>query len=61
MLKEIHVHELKFEEKDNFSKQFNICSDLFGRYFNMNNTDEEANKIFEQYLVERWRLETGSY
>lgn len=56
-----YIHEIKLEEKNKFSQQFNICSDLFSTYFNMKHSDEEANKIFEQFLFERWRLETGSY
>ena len=49
----IHTHELKFPEVDAFSKQFNICSELY------KNIDDE--EVYKQWLIERWRLETGSY
>lgn len=56
----MYVHEIKLEGNDKFSEQFNACSDIFQEY--MESVDEQKkSQLWEQFLVERWRLESGSY
>lgn len=56
----MYVHEIKFPETDKFSKQFNECSELFQKWKNEEN-EEIREKYWEGFIIERWRLETGSY
>ena len=56
-----NVHEIKFEEKDAWSKQFNKCSDLYAKAFDESLSEEEQRKKFDEFVSERIRLEMGMY
>lgn len=57
----IHVNELKFQGEDNWTKQFNLCSDLYSKAFDESLPNEEKQEAFDQWIFERQRLETGNY
>ena len=65
----IYSHEIKLPENDKnqndkhpgFAKQFNACSDLFREALRGDIPKEEAERYWEYFMQERWRLETGSY
>lgn len=57
----LHVNEIKLPEKDDFSKQFNYCSDLFKIWSECEEDSEEQTIAWNNYWHEKYRLETGSY
>ena len=52
----MYIHDIKLEETNRFSEQFNICSDLWNRYLE---TGDES--ILQQFKEERLKLELGQY
>ncbi len=57
----IHVNEIKFEGEDNWTKQFNKCSDLWAISNNETLPEEERLAAQEEWMSERQRLEMGMY
>jgi len=56
----IHVNEIKFEETDAWTRQFNKCSDEFKKWDEAI-TEEEKKEAWDNYCHERWFLEQGGY
>lgn len=54
-----YVHEITLPGDSEFVKKFNYCSELFGKAMDNNNTQEERDKYWDEFLIERYRLESG--
>lgn len=57
----LHINEIKLEGEDEFSTQFNLCSDLFAKARAEGLTDEERNKAWDEYFSAKYCLEQGLY
>lgn len=58
---EIHVNQIKFSGEDAWTKQFNLCSDLFIASNDESLTDEERRDYHNQWFEQKLRLELGHY
>jgi hypothetical protein len=56
-----HINQLKFEPKDDWSAQFNKCSDLFALAFDDSISKELQDAAWKKYIWERQKLELGMY
>lgn len=56
-----HINEITFKGEDNWTKQFNKCSEYFKKAFDESLTEEERKFAWEDYTHERYMLESGSY
>ncbi len=57
----IHINEIKFEGEDNWTKQFNKCSDLWAKVNDDDLPEDEQRLAFNEWISERQRLEMGMY
>lgn len=57
----IHVNQITLSGTDRFSKQFNVCSELFMKSNNQTLSEEERTKASNEWFEERQRLELGIY
>lgn len=55
----IYVHQIKFVEKDEFTKRFNHVSDLFSKATDETLPKEEQDKWWEEYFRCKLCLEQG--
>jgi len=56
-----HINEIKFEGKDRWTIQFNLCSDLFMRSQDNSLSEDQREKAFKMWMEERIKLETDNY
>lgn len=57
----LHVNEIKLSGDDDWTTQFNLCSDLFKATFDEDKTEEERNEAWKLFIAERQSLELGQY
>jgi hypothetical protein len=56
-----HINEIKFEGEDRWTKQFNLCSDLYCKHSDMSLSEDEREDALNLWIEERQRLELGIY
>lgn len=52
----IHINSFKFEEKDAWTRQFNLCSSLYQDWI-----QSGKEELLGRFINERQRLELGYY
>lgn len=55
----IHVNELHLEGDDNWTQQFNLCSEYYQKWNDESLSKEEQDKYGKLWFEERQRLELG--
>lgn len=58
---QIHVNQIKFEEKDAWSEAMNRANYWYERYLNESFTEAERDEAFQMWKDERMSIETGMY
>ena len=58
---DIHINEIKLEDEDKFTKQFNKCSDHWQKAHDETLSEDERQKNLDLWFEERQRLELGIY
>lgn len=58
---DMYVHSLLLDGDDNFTKQFNYCSELFRKALDITLGKEEQDDYWKKFIEERGRLEFGIY
>lgn len=57
----LHINDIKLEGDDDFTKQFNSCSDRWQKSKDENLSDEERKEYLEQWYHQKVCLELGIY
>lgn len=57
----IHINEIKFEGEDRWTKQFNLCSELYMKHSDMSLSEDERELALNMWIEERQRLELGIF